>query len=312
MQAVGVQHLVIHGLGIEANARGTQGDDQSLGGGFFVKFVRRQLRFFPFQTVAGLGQSAAGVLGVGIQGAADIVRVQVQIGQQSNDVLLGAGSGIGLLLLRLGSRAAVVVGGFHGGFGVQRGFGVLGTQAQLGAGQVDDHVGFAEGLAGGLLHGADGLAFGHAADVDIGEIYVVQNFVVIGVRGAEQENGHHADQQHQYQGACRSQNQLLVFIEEGHGLIQPIGIGRLLVVIQEFPAFQIRLLREQVKKLRIGVLGKGPPGRGRGLLASDLAECLFDLPFLVPVRPGSGKFTLCHKNLLIYHSGNDIQRYPVV
>ena len=227
MQAVSIQNLIVDIVHVETDAGGAHGDDQRLAGSVLVELVCGQLRLGAFQAIGGLGQGAAGILGIGGQSVLDIIGIQIQIGEQGDDVLLGLGSGVNLIPLRLGAGAAVFIGGVDGGLHVQLCIGVLGRQAKLGAGQIDDHILTAIGLVGGLLHGADGFILGHAAHVDISQEHIVQDPVVIGIGGAGHEDGDDHHDQHQCRAAQAQHDGLLVFVVKIQEHIELGRLGRL-------------------------------------------------------------------------------------
>ena len=129
VHAVGVQNLVEHIIYVEIYAGSSHCDDQrQLRGVFFVKFVRRKIGDVAFQGVGGLGQQTAGGSGVVLQNALDIILLQVQVGQQPDDVVAPEGRLIGFLTLGLGAGSAVGIGGVDGGLYVQLRAGIAGGQ----------------------------------------------------------------------------------------------------------------------------------------------------------------------------------------
>ena len=129
VHAVGVQNLVEHIIYVEIYAGSSHCDDQrQLRGVFFVKFVRRKIGDVAFQRIGGLGQQTAGGSGVVLQNALDIILLQMQVGQQPDDVVAPEGRLIGFLTLGLGAGSAVGIGGVDGGLCVQLRAGIAGGQ----------------------------------------------------------------------------------------------------------------------------------------------------------------------------------------
>ena len=231
--SIGLQNLLKHRLRIKPDTRGTHGDHQSLTGGFFIKFIRRKLRLFTLQAIFGLGQGTPGISRIAFQHAADVFFIHIHIVCKVDDIGLDFGSGIGLLLFLGGAGSAIGISGGHRFFHIQSRFGVLSGQFYLYTRQVYYHGLCAVGLIGDGFHCGDGFVFGHAAHGDISEKHIVQNFPVVGIRGAGQKNPHHANNQNQRHGAQTCQNVFLVLGAKIHCGVQPVQdrVFRLLRIV---------------------------------------------------------------------------------
>ena len=223
-QTIGVQNLIEDGIGVKPGAGGSHGDDQSLSGGSGIKFVSMQIRRNALQTIARLGERAAGGSSEALQGRTDEVRIQAQIGQQTNGMLFGLGELQRLLLLLLGSGASVGVGGIHSLFGFQLDLGIGWGEPQLLAADNGDHIRGGVCDLGGF-EGAGCLRFGHAAHVDVTKIDVGQDLAVIRIGGADENHCDHNDHQQSSGGAETQKHLLTVSGEEINGSIQKVVKG---------------------------------------------------------------------------------------
>ena len=310
LEAVGVQDLFVNRIHVKVDTGGAQDDDQGLGfGGFGIEVLVFQVRQAALQTIGDLGQGTAGIGGAFVQHIQDVIFFQFQVRQQANDVGFREGIQVSLFPLGLGAGAAIVIGFVDGGFDIQTGLGVGRRQAYLGASQIHHHVQTGIGQAGGVLHGADGFVLGHAAHIYAADDHVVQNGLVIGVGRTEEEDADKQQDQHQCgtaQGQQRDFSILLKksggLVEQGHHLIGKFHrlfgfefrLGQIL--------FQTGFVKDQIQsggiRFGLGLLG----GLGSSFLTGDLPEGLLDLPLLLPVGAGLGKFTFCHGNILLFHS----------
>ena len=329
VHAIGVQNLIEQVIYVEIHAGSPHRDDQrQLGGAVFVKFVRRKLGNVAFQGVGGLGQQTAGGSGVVLQNALDIILLQMQVGQQPDDVVAPEGRLVGLLTLGLGAGSAVFIGGVYGGLDIQLCAGVTGGQPQCGIAQRHHHVLLRVGLAGDGTDGSDGVGFTHPAHIHTGNGDVVQNFLAVGVTGdVDDENGDEGENQNQRGGAQGHHHGLLVAVYKGENFIQEgrsAALRGFLLFVQGEVRFlvgnrgvpfgkqavrfgnQAVCLGDKTGGLRVGSIQIGNGGLGengilrlRGLLlAGQLAEAFFNFTFFFPVWPGVGKFSFRHRLLL--------------
>ena len=229
MEAVGIQNLFIDGICVKTDAGGTHNDYQRLGGSVCVESVSGQYRLIALQTVTGLCQRAAGVLGVGKQFITDVIQIQLQVGQRGNDMLFFQGVLICLFLLCLVSGAAIFKGGIHSSLYIQPCFRFLGGKPDFRTGQVDDHVLLGIGILGCGSQRGDCFAFGHAADVDIRDQNIGENNIRIGIFFFTGEENGNKENDQQQSDAAQTQN--------NGGLMLADGVTQLDQLVDEIRLF---------------------------------------------------------------------------
>ena len=270
VEAVSVQNSVIKSIHIQilAGAAGIQ--HQGLAGGIGIELIRGEGGLFTLELIGGFGINAVEAGAVFLHSPADVVGIQLHIGQQGD--VIGAGHGLlaGFFPLCPAAGAAVIVGGLGSSSHIQLGAGLGGGQGDGFAGEADDHVLAGIGVLGGSPENLLCLLLGHTAQIYTGDGDIVQNQTIIGGSGQQDGNsGDNAAQDEKCGAAQADQSDFFVLFHLGAGFFRLFDD---FLVKLGFRSFRSRLLDGKLLGCcKNGVFGNMKQGRGFG---SDLGDGL--------------------------------------